>query len=140
MDWTKVLEKIEAASRELRILPENEKNEFLKKEEKGLSQNNEADFQENVELNQAEHMLLICREQVTQKGEDFYLMQKDGSQLLMGVFDGCGGSGAKVYSQFGNQTGARVASRTLAKAVKEWFEVQKISKHPEEKRAEQESN
>lgn len=149
MDWTKVLEKIEAASRELRILPENEKNEFRKKKEKELSQNNEADFQENVELKQAEkenmteaaeHMLLICREQVTQKGEDFYLMQKDGSQLLMGVFDGCGGSGAKVYSQFGNQTGARVASRTLARAAKEWFEVQKISQHPEEKREEQESN
>ena len=121
MDWTKILEKIEAASRELRILPEN------------------------VELNQAEkenmteateNKLLICREQVMQKGEDFYQIQKESSRLLMGVFDGCGGSGAKVYPQFGNQTGARVASRTLAEAVKEWFEVQKISQNPEGERRE----
>lgn len=130
MDWIKILEKIGAVSRETRILPENEKMESLEQEESHLSQDNETDLPENAELDlteraglpeATEHMLLICREQAEQKGEDFYLVQKSGRRLLMGVFDGCGGSGAKVYPQFESQTGARVASRTLAKAVQEWF-------------------
>lgn len=141
MDWIKILEKIGAVSRETKILPENEKMESLEQEESHLSQDNETDIPENVELGltereglpeATEHTLLLCREQVEQKGEDFYLVQKDSSQLLMGVFDGCGGSGAKVYPQFASQTGARVASRTLAEAVKEWFSVIQVRKNPNE--------
>lgn len=142
MDWIKILEKIGAVSRETKILPENEKMESLEQEESHLSQDNETDIPENVELGltereglpeATEHTLLLCREQVEQKGEDFYLVQKDSNQLLMGVFDGCGGSGAKVYPQFASQTGARVASRTLAKAVEEWFSDRRMLRKSEGK-------
>ena len=50
MDWIKILEKIGAVSRETKILPENEKMESLEQEESHLSQDNETDIPENVEL------------------------------------------------------------------------------------------
>ncbi len=64
---------------------------------------------------------IICHEQVAGQGEDFFAYERNEKMVLMGVFDGCGGSGAKVYPEFGNHTGAYVASRALAGAVKGWF-------------------
>lgn len=64
---------------------------------------------------------VICREQVEGKGEDFFLYERRPEVVLMAVFDGCGGSGGRVYPEFGNHTGAYVASRALADAVKLWL-------------------
>lgn len=66
--------------------------------------------------------LVICQEQIKGKGEDFFLFEVDQNRLIMGVFDGCGGSGAKIYPAFDGRTGAKVASRALAGAVKLWFQ------------------
>ena len=41
--------------------------------------------------------LVLSQEQIKGKGEDFFLFEHDEDRLIMGVFDGCGGSGAKVY-------------------------------------------
>lgn len=65
---------------------------------------------------------VICQEQVPGKGEDFFLYERRPEAVLMAVFDGSGGSGARVYPEFGNHTGAYVASRVLAEAVKLWFD------------------
>lgn len=127
-EWLKIFKKIESAPRDLKSVL----GEEMVLDEKTIVE--EESLPEEEKLPESiEHTLLICREQVAHKGEDFYLAKKDGGQLLMGVFDGCGGSGAKVYPQLGGQTGARVASRTLAKAVEEWLTVKETAKEPEEK-------
>ena len=63
---------------------------------------------------------LFCREQLAGKGEDCDLAVIGQDTVLMGVFDGCGGSGAKVYPLLGGQTGAWVASRAAAYATRLW--------------------
>lgn len=64
---------------------------------------------------------VICEEQVADQGEDFCLAVRKQERILVGVFDGCGGSGARVYTALGNRTGAYVASRALAVSVRKWF-------------------
>ena len=75
--------------------------------------------------------LVLCQEQIKGKGEDFFLFEHDENRLIMGVFDGCGGSGAKVYPAFGGLTGARVAARALAAAAKIWFQDYMQGDNPE---------
>lgn len=65
--------------------------------------------------------LVINQEQIKGKGEDFFLFENNKEKMIMGVFDGCGGSGARIYPAFNGFTGAKVASRALAAAVKIWF-------------------
>ena len=76
--------------------------------------------------------LVICQEQIKGKGEDFFLFEVDEDRLIMGVFDGCGGSGARIYPAFDGRTGAKVASRALAGAVKLWFQEYMQKNRPEE--------
>lgn len=73
----------------------------------------------NIKSNEC---LIIHQEQIQGKGEDFFLAEYDEDRLAMGVFDGCGGSGAKTYPAFKGYTGAKVAARALAAAVKIWFQ------------------
>ena len=65
--------------------------------------------------------LILCRDKVEGQGEDAFLATRAGGRVLLGAFDGCGGSGAKVYPAFGGHTGAWVASRAVALAARDWF-------------------
>lgn len=66
-------------------------------------------------------MFVLCREQVEGRGEDFYLAAHREKHIALGAFDGCGGSGAKVYSHLDGHTGAWAASRAAALAARDWF-------------------
>lgn len=65
--------------------------------------------------------LVLCREMDEGRGEDSCLAVRDGERLFLGAFDGCGGSGAKVYPAFGGHTGAWAASRAATLAARDWF-------------------
>ena len=66
-------------------------------------------------------LLVLSRPKVDEAGEDFFLAIQNKEAFFLGVFDGCGGSGAKIYPAFGNHTGAWVAARAAASAAREWF-------------------
>ena len=66
-------------------------------------------------------MLTICRARVEGCGEDSFLAVREGSRILMAVFDGCGGSGGRTCAAFGGHTGAWVASRAASVAARQWF-------------------
>ena len=71
-------------------------------------------------LDTTDFYFVICGEKKTQNGEDSYYMDVDDDGAMCFVFDGCGGSGAKIYPEFGRKTGAFVASRAAAEAAWEW--------------------
>ena len=65
--------------------------------------------------------LEVFKEKIPENGEDSYLylfLKKTG---VVGVFDGCGGSGARQYERFKRKTGAYMASRTVSAAFRDWF-------------------
>ena len=64
----------------------------------------------------------IAKEKVPQHGEDSdcYSICEDG--LILGVFDGCGGAGAKQYPAYRGKTGAYIGARAVAGTVQAWFE------------------
>ena len=64
----------------------------------------------------------FCQEKRIGKGEDSWCYSFNEQAGLLGVFDGCGGSGAKTYQRLQSHTGAFLASRTVANAVMRWFE------------------
>ncbi len=62
-----------------------------------------------------------CQEKIVNNGEDSYFFSLNNMAGIVGVFDGCGGSGAKKYPKFRGKTGAYMASRVVAGAAKDWF-------------------
>lgn len=56
-------------------------------------------------------------------GEDsgLFSVDADKGRVFLGVFDGCGGSGAQRCSRFDNHTEAYIASRACADAFYDWF-------------------
>ena len=54
-------------------------------------------------------------------GEDSFFCATDEGCALVGVFDGCGGLGARRYEKFDGHTGAYIASRAVSGAVHDWF-------------------
>lgn len=64
----------------------------------------------------------FCQEKKIAKGEDSWCYSFNEQAGLLGVFDGCGGSGAKIYQRLHSHTGAYLASRTVSNAVMRWFE------------------
>ncbi len=67
-------------------------------------------------------LLRFCHAQETDNGEDCELYSVNRNEALFASFDGCGGSGAKRYSRFHRKTGAFIAARAAAMAVRCWFE------------------
>lgn len=63
----------------------------------------------------------IYQEKIQNNGEDAYLFSINKTAALIGVFDGCGGSGAKRYTKLSRKTGAYIASRIVSGSVKAWF-------------------
>lgn len=55
------------------------------------------------------------------KGEDSIVIHEDEKESLYGVFDGCGGIGARVYPEYSGHTGAYLASRTVSRVTEQWF-------------------
>lgn len=66
--------------------------------------------------------ILIAGEKITGRGEDAYLncMAENGG--IFGVFDGCGGLGARQYEELYGWTGAYAASRAVAYGLYDWFQ------------------
>lgn len=69
----------------------------------------------------------VYKEKIPENGEDSYCYCIREDSLLLGVFDGCGGSGAKRYVNYCEKTGAYIGARAVAGAVKTWFENSDIS-------------
>lgn len=68
-----------------------------------------------------DYCFCLTREKVSGKGEDSFFFDIDREKGIIGVFDGSGGSGAKVYPFFEGHSGAYVASRVLAEVSRRWF-------------------
>ena len=64
----------------------------------------------------------FCEGKKEDNGEDSEKHVLTERSALIGVFDGCGGAGARVYENLSNKTGAYIASRAVADAFEDWFE------------------
>lgn len=64
----------------------------------------------------------FCQEMIEGKGEDSGFESYNELAGIAGVFDGCGGLGARKYPDADDKTGAYLASRTVGGAVKKWFD------------------
>lgn len=74
----------------------------------------------------------VYKEKIADSGEDSYCYQLGEHGLLLGAFDGCGGSGARQYVQYRNHTGAYMASRAVSGAVQWLFENGVLTKSAED--------
>ncbi len=66
--------------------------------------------------------VIVEGELITGKGEDSYLYLANEDMVVLGVFDGCGGSGARKYPAFDNHTGAYMGSRIVSGVIHDWFD------------------
>ena len=66
-------------------------------------------------------ILSFCRDKIPQKGEDCYCYSFCDSAGLLGVFDGCGGAGARKHALFSEMSEAYMASRLCAGAFFDIF-------------------
>lgn len=64
----------------------------------------------------------VYKEKITGAGEDSFCYQIGEQKLLLGAFDGCGGSGARKYAAYRNKTGAYMPSRAVVGAVQWLFD------------------
>lgn len=68
-------------------------------------------------------LFVVSGEKKDGMGEDSYtLTANTQGNILLSVFDGCGGSGAKVYETYGGHTGAYLASRIASGVAYDWFQ------------------
>lgn len=72
-------------------------------------------------LSELDFGLEVFKEKIPGSGEDSYLYCFREGGGIAGVFDGCGGSGARRYEKFGGKTGAYIASRVVSETVRDWF-------------------
>ena len=68
--------------------------------------------------------LMICNERIKDRGEDDACVRFHAEAGILGVFDGCGGVGAKVCPSMSNKTEAYLASLAVRHAVQDWFQQQ----------------
>lgn len=90
--------------------------------------NKKKNFGSNIDF-----FIEIAKEKIPGRGEDSYLYFLAEDSAMLGVFDGCGGSGAKRYEKLGGHTGAYIASRAVAGAARNWFMAAKDSADDEER-------
>lgn len=67
-------------------------------------------------------MLLIRQGGADAGGEDSYICAQKPGSALVGVFDGCGGLGARTYPDMGKHTGAYLSARAASGAVWDWYQ------------------
>lgn len=68
----------------------------------------------------AEHFV-ISLEAKPGLGEDSFVAVERNNDIVIGVFDGCGGIGSKRYRQMQDLSGAYIASRLAALITREWL-------------------
>ena len=73
-------------------------------------------------LERIDFSLGFSQEIIPDNGEDSYFFASVEGASMACVCDGCGGSGAKKYSKFGNKSGAYMASRAATGATLSWFD------------------
>lgn len=66
--------------------------------------------------------VIVEGELITGRGEDSYLYLANEGMVVLGVFDGCGGSGARKYPIFDNHTGAYLGARIVSGVIHDWFD------------------
>ncbi len=66
-------------------------------------------------------VLSFCRDKIPGKGEDSYCYSFCDSAGMLGVFDGCGGAGARTHDYYSGKTEAYMASRLCAGAFYDLF-------------------
>ena len=66
-------------------------------------------------------ILSFCRDMIPENGEDSYCHSFCDGAGILGVFDGCGGTGARKYNDHSGKTEAYVASRLCAGAFYDSF-------------------
>ena len=71
----------------------------------------------------------VSSEAIAGKGEDSFCCSYSDTSALIGVFDGCGGLGARQYEKYEDHTGAYMASRLASGAVYNWFQTKKRTGH-----------
>lgn len=54
-------------------------------------------------------------------GEDNIAFCHSPRMMVLASLDGCGGAGARVYPEMGNESGARIAARAVRIAISKWF-------------------
>lgn len=64
----------------------------------------------------------VFKEKIEGKGEDSFFYSAIPEKAVFGVYDGCGGSGARRYEKLQSRTGAYMASRVISGATKDWFD------------------
>ena len=72
-------------------------------------------------LTKVDFFLEVYQEKIPNNGEDACVLCATDHAVLTGVFDGCGGSGAKSYAKLQGKTGAYAASRIASAATGAWF-------------------
>ena len=65
--------------------------------------------------------LILGREKIADHGEDAWVYDVGEDRVMVGAFDGLGGSGAKRYEAYDGRTGAYIASRAAADAADAWL-------------------
>lgn len=68
------------------------------------------------------HFMVINIAAVEGKCEDAYAYSFGDTYGMLGVFDGCGGLGARKYDSYHKHTGAYIASRIAGRVALDWFE------------------
>lgn len=63
----------------------------------------------------------VYKEKIPDNGEDAYLYSGNSSAVVIGVFDGCGGAGARRHAKLQGKTSAYAASRIVSGTIKDWF-------------------
>lgn len=66
-------------------------------------------------------VLSFCRDKIPGKGEDCYCYSFCDNAGMIGVFDGCGGSGARKHAYYSGKSEAYMASRICAGAFYDCF-------------------
>lgn len=76
-------------------------------------------------------IITVSMEKILGKGEDAFYYEIADRASIAGVFDGCGGSGAQKYERFQGHSGAYMASRAVAGAVRDWYKEYQFSSAPD---------
>ena len=76
-------------------------------------------------IDKLDAQFVISSEAIEAAGEDGFCCSCAEKAALIGVFDGCGGLGARQYKNYEEHTGAYMASRLASGAVYDWFQIRK---------------
>lgn len=79
----------------------------------------------NTLYEELDAIFAVSSEAFEGEGEDSFCCSCSDEAALIGVFDGCGGLGARQYDKYEGHTGAYIASRLASGAVYDWFQGKK---------------